>query len=180
MHSSTESFICAKLKHPAWKTLLSSVRWGGNFYKRKATCWNSFLISRSKTMHIPSFLFLTAASVRPKYQKLTPSSHCCLTTALSYMHAATAGFCLHCSLTHRQVSRSQRWNSKTLPLIASKWFRSFVHHTVQICSRKVTGRREAVRMTMHRYHTYNWYLHQLPNSAPENVVSLWHCSRLLQ
>ena len=35
IHSSTEAFICAKLKHPAWKTLLSSVRWGGNVDKGK-------------------------------------------------------------------------------------------------------------------------------------------------
>ena len=44
MHSSTEAFICAKLKHPAWKTLLSSVRWGASVVKRKAACWN-FLFS---------------------------------------------------------------------------------------------------------------------------------------
>ena len=35
MHSSTEAFICAKLKHLAWKTLLSSVRWSANVDKRK-------------------------------------------------------------------------------------------------------------------------------------------------
>ena len=29
-HSFSEAFICAKSKHPAWKTLLSSVRWGAN------------------------------------------------------------------------------------------------------------------------------------------------------
>ena len=40
MHSSTEAFICAKLKHPAWKTLLSSVGWGANVGKRKAACCN--------------------------------------------------------------------------------------------------------------------------------------------
>ena len=40
MHSSTEAFICAKLKHLAWKTLDSSARWGGNVDKRKAPCWN--------------------------------------------------------------------------------------------------------------------------------------------
>ena len=51
MHSSTEAFICAKLKHPAWKTLLSgevptfcqvkcqrSVRWSDNVDKRKTAC----------------------------------------------------------------------------------------------------------------------------------------------
>ena len=44
MHSSTEAFICAKLRYPAWKTLLNSVRWGANVDKRKAACWN-FLFS---------------------------------------------------------------------------------------------------------------------------------------
>ena len=44
MHSSTEAFICAKLKHPTWKILLSSVRWGGTVVNTKAPCW-SFLLS---------------------------------------------------------------------------------------------------------------------------------------
>ena len=44
MHSSMEFFICAKLKHPAWKILLHSVRWGANVDKRKAACLN-FLFS---------------------------------------------------------------------------------------------------------------------------------------
>jgi len=67
MHSSAEDFICAKLKYPAWKTLLSSVSWGSNVDKGKAPCWN-FLFSKvavkQRTLH--HFYFLTAASVRPK------------------------------------------------------------------------------------------------------------------
>jgi len=39
---------------------------------------------------------------------------------------------------------------------ALKCICSFVHHTVQMCGRKITGRSEAVHMTMHRYHTYNF------------------------
>ena len=68
MHSSTEALICAKLKHPAWKTSLSSVKWGGNVDKRKAPCW-IFLFSdaavKQPTMHY--FYFLKVASVRPKW-----------------------------------------------------------------------------------------------------------------
>jgi len=56
MHSSTEAFICAKLKYSDWKTLLSSVRWGANVDRRKAAYWNFCFHSRSKTTHIASFL----------------------------------------------------------------------------------------------------------------------------
>jgi len=38
MRSSTEYLICAKLKHPALKILLNSLRWGANVDKRKAAC----------------------------------------------------------------------------------------------------------------------------------------------
>ena len=58
MHSSTEAFICAKLKHPAWKTLLSSTRWGDNVDKRKAPCWKflfSYVAVNQCTLH--HFLF---------------------------------------------------------------------------------------------------------------------------
>jgi len=35
-------------------------------------------------------------------------------------------------------------------------FRSFVHHTVQICGSRVIGQSEAVRMAVHRCYTYNF------------------------
>ena len=58
MHSSTEAFIYAKIKHSACKTFLSSVRWGGNVDKRKASWWFLFVFRiRSKTTHIASSLF---------------------------------------------------------------------------------------------------------------------------
>jgi len=47
MHSSAEAFINAKLKHPAWKTSLSSVRLGGNIGKRK-TPYEMFCFHKSQ------------------------------------------------------------------------------------------------------------------------------------
>ena len=52
---------------PAWKTSLSSVRWGGNVDQRKAPCCNflfSEVAAKQRTLH--HFYFLTADSVRPK------------------------------------------------------------------------------------------------------------------
>ena len=60
MSSSAEAFMCEKLKHPTWKTLLSSVRWCANVDKRKAACWNFVFRSRSKTTQIASFLISTS------------------------------------------------------------------------------------------------------------------------
>ena len=51
------------------------------------------------------------------------------------------------------IETVKQWNTST---IALKCFRSFVHQTVQICPSIVRGRSEAVRMTMHRYQTYNF------------------------
>jgi len=118
MHSSAEVFICAKLKHLAWKTFLSSVRWGANVDKRKAPCW-IFLFSevalKQRTLH--NFNFWQLLQCGSNTQNLTPSSHCCLARQLPCFACALQPptFCLHCNLMHRQASRSQRWNSKTLP-----------------------------------------------------------------
>jgi len=67
MHSSAEDFIRAKSKHPAWKTLLSSVRGDASVDERKAPCWH-FLFSQVavKQRTLYNFYFLTAASVWPK------------------------------------------------------------------------------------------------------------------
>ena len=76
MHSSTEGFVCAKLKYCAWKTLLSSVRWGAKCRQRKAACWK-FLFSsvsvKQRTLH--HFSFLTAASVRPALTVVSLDHH---------------------------------------------------------------------------------------------------------
>ena len=60
MHSSTKAFICAKLKHPAWKMWLSSAKWDGNVDKRKAP--------------------------RRKYPKSHFSPHYCLTRQPHFLH----------------------------------------------------------------------------------------------
>jgi len=63
-------------------------------------------------------------------------------------------------------------------MIALKCFRSFVHHAVQICGSIVTGRSEAVRITMHRYHPYNFrfqLLHQKIVSAYNIAAVCYNC-----
>jgi len=111
MHSSTEGFVCAKLKYCAWKTLLSSVRWGAKCRQRESSMLKIFVfVSLSETTHFASFFFsdscLSAAC-----------SHCCLTRPPPCFACALQlpTFCLRCSLMHRQASWSQRWNTKALP-----------------------------------------------------------------
>ena len=79
MHS-TEAFICAKLKHSAWKTLFSSVRWGGNVDIRKAPCWNyCFHNSKWNIAHCIICICWQMLQCGPNSQNFIPSSHCCLT-----------------------------------------------------------------------------------------------------
>ena len=114
-----EAFICAKLKHPAWKTLLSSVRWDGIFWQKEITMLKFYRFQKSQqnNAHCIIFIFLQLHQCRPNSQNLTPSSHCCLTRQPPCLACALQlpTFCLHCSLMHRQTSRLQRWHSQTLP-----------------------------------------------------------------
>jgi len=100
--------MCAKSKYPAWKPLLSSVRWGGNVGKRKAPWWIfsfSQVAVKQSTLH--HLYFLIDASVPHKY----PQSHSQLsqlphsTTTLFCMHSATADLFLHWCIT-RQADRN--------------------------------------------------------------------------
>jgi len=51
-----EAFICAKLKHTAWKTQFCQVRW--QFWQKGKHHVKFFVFrSRSKTTHLASFLF---------------------------------------------------------------------------------------------------------------------------
>jgi len=55
-----------------------------------------------------------------------------------------------------------------------KCFRSFVHHTVEICGSIVRGRSEGVRMTTHRYQTYNFRFQLLrqKNVSAYNIAAV--------
>ena len=80
MHSSMEAFICAKLKYPVWKTLLSSDRWGANVDKRKTAClFFRFRKSQWNNAHCIIFIFWPLLQWGPDSQNLTPCSHCWLT-----------------------------------------------------------------------------------------------------
>jgi len=80
IHISTEAFICAKLKHLAWKTLLSSFKWGGNVDKTKAHAEIfCFLESQYNNAHSIIVIFWKLLQLDPNSQNLTPSSHCRLT-----------------------------------------------------------------------------------------------------
>jgi len=127
--------------------------------KRKATCWIfCFHKSQKNNANCIVFIFWQLPQCGPNSQNLTPNSNCCLTRQPPRFACVLQVqiFFLHCSLMHRQANRSQWWNSKTSFIIALKCFRSFVHHTVQICGSIAAGRSEAVRMTMHRYQIYNF------------------------
>ena len=52
-----------------------------------------------------------------------------------------------------QVDRMMKQQNTSI--IALKCFRSFVHHAVQTCGSIMRGRSKAVRIAVHRYHTYN-------------------------
>ena len=109
----------------------------------------------------------------PKSQNLTPCSHCCLTRQPLCFACALQPptFCLHCSLIHRQASRWQRWNSKTLCHNCIKvplQFRSpYYTNLRQYCKRpKRGGAHDNAQIP-------NLQL-SLPTSAPESCVGLQH------
>ena len=139
------------------------------------------LKSLSKITFMASFLvsdscFSAAQITKTSLVALTVSS-CCFTRQPPWFACALQlpAFYLHCSLMHRQASRSQRWNSKTLPNCMWKCFRSFVHHTVQICGSIVTGRSEMVRMTMHSHQTYKFRFHLLS----QKIVSSYNIAAVM-
>jgi len=142
------SSTCENSKHTVWKTFLSSVRRGIIVDKRKPACWIFFVfISCSKITHTASFLFSDSYFSAAQMAK---SSLLALTVASLDHHLVFHAWCIA-----RQADR----NVETLQhfsIIALKCFRSFVHHSVQICDSIVRGQSEAVRLIMHRYHTYNF------------------------
>jgi len=77
MHSPTEAFICAKLKHH--KTLISSVRWGSNVDKRKTLWWNFFSKLQWNSAYCVTFSFWQMIQCDPNSQNLAPNSHTCVT-----------------------------------------------------------------------------------------------------
>ena len=117
-------------------------------------------MSRSKTTHIASFLFSDSCF---SVAQIPQISLLALTVASLDNHLVLHARC-NCRSFAFIVQQSDASPGKpiatvkqqSISIIALKCFRSFIHHTVQVCGRKITGRSEAVRMTMHRYHTYNF------------------------
>ena len=122
MHRSTEAFICAKLKYPAWKVLL--------FCQVRCQCWQKessmlkFFVfrSRSETTHIVSFLFSDSCFSAAQTAKISlliltdclTRQPYCFACALQPPALQPPSFCLHGSLMHRQANQLQRWNRKAL------------------------------------------------------------------
>ena len=105
------------------KVKTSRLKQFAQFFQVRYQCWQKVsttlkcfvFISRSETTHVASFLFFDRGLIQcsPKGRNLTPSSHCCLSRQPPCYACALQlpTFCLHCSLMHRQASRSQRRNS---------------------------------------------------------------------
>jgi len=115
MHSSTESFICEKLKYPA-SNLCSVLTGEVPMLTKGKQHVETFCFSKSQwnNAHCSIFIFWQLLQCGPNNQNLTP---CRFTRQPPCFECALQlpTFCPYCSLMHRQASPSQHWNSKTLP-----------------------------------------------------------------
>jgi len=112
---------------------------------------------KQRTLH--HFYFLTAASVRTKWPKShSYSSHCCLTRQPPCFAFALQlpTFCLHCRLMHRQASRSQCETVKHFHNCIEVLLQFRIPYCTNLRQYSNWGRNEPMRMTMHRYQTYNF------------------------
>ena len=161
MHISTEAFSCAKSKHLAWITLLSSVSWNGNVDKRKAPCWNCFI-----------YIFWQLLPCGPNSQNLTPSSHCYLTRQPPCFACPLQlpTFCLHAvwCMMHRHASRSQRWNSKTF----HNCMKVLSQFRIPYCTNLRQYSKKPKRGGAHDNAQIPSLQFSLPTSAPEKCVRL--------
>ena len=124
-------------------TQFCQVRWQ-RWRKERSPCW-FFCFQKSQWNNARCIILYSdscfSASQIPQISLLSLLPHS-TTTLFSNARCNCRPFFF--IVVWRKASRLQRWNSKALKC-------NFVHHTVQICGRKVAGRSEVVRMTMHRY-----------------------------
>ena len=131
-------------------------------------------------MHIASFLFSESCFSAAQIAKI---SLLALTVASLDNHLALHASC-NCGpfvfIVVFCITRQADRNGETVIHFHNciKVFRSFVHHAVQFCGSIVTGRSEAVRITMHRYHPCNFcfqLLHQKIVSAYNIAAVCCNC-----
>jgi len=178
MQNSAEAFICAKIKYPAWQTMFSSVRWGGNVDKRKVPCWNfCFHKSQWNNAHCSIFIFWQLLQCGPNSRNLTPSFHCCLTRQppcfVRALQLPTFVFNVDWCIARQVVRNDETIKHFDNCIVVLSQFRTSYRTNLRQYSNgpKRGGAHENAQIPYLEF--------SLPTSEPENCVCLC-CTRLLQ